>query len=108
MPVSGLVVTLSADAALAAGAVSMLRCLPGVELGERRDARLPVVTEAASSAAAHDLHDAIRALPGVIHVDVTFVAYEDDGGATSPQAPTGALQPCDSKREAVRVAEVLP
>lgn len=78
MPVSGLVVTLSSDAVLADQARSWLRRRPEVELGERQGRRLPLVAETSSALDAHNLHDAIRALPGVVGVDVTFVAYDDE------------------------------
>ena len=77
MITSGLVITLSADAALAAHAIASVSARPEFTLGGRNDRWLPVAMEAHDDAASRDLHDWLHALPGVDYVDVVSVNFEE-------------------------------
>lgn len=77
MPVSGLVLTLARDHAVCAAALSDLRDFPALALGEHSAGRLAAVLEA-DDYARHDAHlAALRAVPGVVWVDVVFHDFSD-------------------------------
>lgn len=84
MITSGLVITLSADPALAAQAVATLDARSEFTPGERKDRWLPVAMEASDDAQSRGLHDWLQALAGVEYVDVVSVNFED--GESSPAA----------------------
>jgi hypothetical protein len=81
--ISGLVATLTADAALARSALQAIEQHPALEPGPPEGRRLPLVLETASPGESHALGDWLIELPGVEHVDVAFVHW-DDGPATEP------------------------
>lgn len=81
MITSGLVLTLSTDAALAEEAVASLRARSEFTPGERNDRWLPVVLETANDAASRVAHDWLNSLPGVEFVDVVYVDFSDDNEA---------------------------
>lgn len=76
MITSGLVITLSADATLAAQAVSKISTRPEFMPGERNVRWLPVAMEASDDAESRNLHDWLHAVPGVDYVDVVSVNFE--------------------------------
>jgi hypothetical protein len=76
MITSGLVITLSADAALAAQAIAQVSARSEFTPGERNDRWLPLAMEARDDAASRDLHDWLHAQPGVDYVDVVSVNFE--------------------------------
>ena len=76
MITSGLVITLSPDAALAAQAIAKVSARPEFMPGARNDRWLPVAMEAHDDAESRDLHDWLHALPGVAYVDVVSVNFE--------------------------------
>ncbi|HWQ93226.1 MAG TPA: hypothetical protein VN673_16245, partial [Clostridia bacterium] len=76
--ISGLVLTLSADPALAREAKTLLQRRPELVLGECRERWLPVAAEVADVAAGRDLHDWLSEVPGVEFVDVVQVNFEED------------------------------
>ncbi|MBL8761239.1 MAG: hypothetical protein JNL50_08045 [Phycisphaerae bacterium] len=76
MAVSGIVVTLASDPGLAEQAMAALSADPRLTLGERFGLRLAAVAETDSPRADRDLWDQLHAIPGVVHVDVTFVALD--------------------------------
>ena len=83
MPISGLILTLNADAALAAQAVATLSTRPEFLPGARNARWLPVAMEARDDAASRDLHDWLNALPGVDFVDVVYVNFDEDEATAS-------------------------
>ncbi len=85
--ISGLVATLTADATLADSALQAIAQHPALESGSQEGRRLPLVLETATPDESHALGDWLVELPGVEHVDVAFVHWDDDL-ATVP-----ALQP---------------
>lgn len=95
MITSGLVITLSADATLAARAVARVSARVEFTPGERNARWLPVAMEAEDDAHARELHDWIGAQPGVEFVDVVSVSFDDSergGGEDQPQpVETSAL-----------------
>ncbi|MFO0836539.1 MAG: hypothetical protein U0638_16350 [Phycisphaerales bacterium] len=94
MAVSGIVVTLSDDRGLAKAALESLSTDPRLTLGERFDRRLAAVAETPSVRDDRDLWDDLNALPGVVRVDVTFVALDEPA---SPDAPVSLNQPGPSR-----------
>jgi hypothetical protein len=76
MITSGLVITLSADAALAAQAIAHVGARPEFTPGERNDRWLPAAMEARDDSTSRELHDWLHALPGVDYVDVVYVNFE--------------------------------
>lgn len=83
MPISGLILTLNADAELAAQAVASLSTRAEFMPGERNARWLPVAMEARDDAASRDLHDWLNALPGVAFVDVVYVNFDADEATAS-------------------------
>ena len=81
MAISGLVVTLSDDAAGAA-VLSVLATNPQLTLGERFGRRVAVVAETPSVHADRDLFDELRSTPGITQVDVTFVHLDTEPAAS--------------------------
>jgi hypothetical protein len=80
MAVSGLVVTLSDDAA-AAAALSKLLSDPRITVGDRFGRRLAAVAETPSVHADHLLFDELRSTRGIVHVDVAFVHFDAEADA---------------------------
>lgn len=72
MSISGLVLTL-ADDGPACAALSALAGDPRLTLGEQFGRRLAVVADTESVEADRALWDELRAAPGIVNVDVTFV-----------------------------------
>lgn len=77
MITSGLILTLSPDAALAEQAMTALRARPEFTPGELGDRWLPVALEARDEAARRDLHDWLEHLPGIELVEVVQVNFEE-------------------------------
>lgn len=79
MPTGGLVIKLDQDAAAAADARRMLAEQPDLELGQTADPRvLPAVLESASADASDARVRELCSHPGIYHVDVVYVGYDDD------------------------------
>jgi len=72
MAISGLVVKLAEDDD-AGAALARLAADSRITLGERFGNRLAVVAETSNVQADRDLFDELSAMPGIVHVDVTFV-----------------------------------
>ena len=77
MITSGLVLTLSANATLAAEAIANVKARPEFTPGEHNDRWLPLAMEARDDDASRELHDWLHALPGVDYVDVVSVSFEE-------------------------------
>lgn len=73
--ISGLVITLTADRALADDAVRVIAEHEALEVSERVDRWLPVSLEADD---ARPVHDWLESLEGVEMVDVVFVSTDAD------------------------------
>jgi hypothetical protein len=76
--ISGLVATLTADASLAQSALQAIRQHPALEAGPQDGSRLPLVLETATPSESHDLSEWLVELPGIEHVDVAFVHWDND------------------------------
>jgi len=74
--------TLCEDGAVAALALESLAKDSRITLGERFDRRVAAVAETGSAHADRDLWDDLRSIPGVVNVDVTFVALDPVGPDT--------------------------
>ena len=77
MLTSGLVVTLSSNPAKAAEAMTALQRRPEFTFGERNDRWLPLVMETSGDTESRELHDWVKALPGVEFVDVAYVNFDE-------------------------------
>ena len=86
--ISGLVATLTADAALARLALQAIEQHPALEPGPPEGRRLPLVLETASPGESHALGDWLIELPGIEHVDVAFVHWDDDPVAEPALRPS--------------------
>ncbi len=91
MAISGLVLTLSADAA-ADVALSTLAADPRFTLGDRIGRRIPVVAETRGPHADHDLWDELGSTPGITHVDVTFVHLDNEPAAADDSGPNDLVE----------------
>jgi hypothetical protein len=92
MQISGLVITLELDAD-PGGVRAVLGARPEFLVGETQDRWLAVAMEAPDEAGSWALHDWLRTLPGVLHVDVVHVRFAsveegeevgEDGPGASP------------------------
>lgn len=77
MPVTGLLLTLSADSTSANDARERIARRPEVEVGEVAERWLPIAADTPDVKAAHDFHEWLESLSGVEQVDVIHVAFEE-------------------------------
>ena len=89
MPISGLVITLSKDPALAEQALAFLNGDRRIELGERRGPCQPIVVDTADMHEDRRLRAQLCEQNGILKVDVTFVNFDEENGrrATGSEAP---------------------
>lgn len=85
MITSGIVITLSADPALAWQAQATLHARPELTLGKLNARWLPVALEAADVGASRDFHDWLNTVPGVDFVDVVEVNFVEEEGLRSQE-----------------------
>jgi len=101
MPVSGLVVTLK-PAQPSGGdpadtpdleAVRQIANHPNFQAGELQKSRLPIVLDTQDKETDKACWGWLNELPGVHHVDVAFIHFEDEDAYEAPacQAPTDQL-----------------
>ena len=74
--VSSLVVTLSEESEIDSQVIAALQSISALTLGGVVGRRVPVVVEASAQDSRH-WHDWIANLPGVSHVEVAFVSFEE-------------------------------
>ena len=77
MPVNGLLLPLSADAAMADAARERISRRSEVSLGPAQDRWQPLAVDTRDGVAAHDFHEWLEALPGVEQVDVIYVGFDE-------------------------------
>jgi hypothetical protein len=95
--ISGLVANLTADATLAHSALQAIKQHPALELGPQDGRRLPLVLETATPGESHELSEWLCELPGVEHIDVAFVHWDDDQATVSaPRPPTSDISANES------------
>ena len=79
MPISGLVLTLKDDRAESLRRVlQALEVRPEVTVGQSVECKFPIATETHSVDHDRELREWIASLPDVVHVDVTFIAFESE------------------------------
>lgn len=78
MPVSGLVLTLSANGGTAAEAISALKARPEIECEAPRGNKLPVAVDTLDRTKDQALWRWINELPGVDFIDVVFISFPED------------------------------
>ncbi len=101
MPVSGLVVTLappgsipgSSPDVVIATVIEKIREHPNFQAGPRQDQRLPVVLDTPDKDTDKQCWGWINQLPGVHHVDVAFIHFEDSDAFEITPCSTHAQQP---------------
>ncbi len=94
MAISGLVLTLEADASAAQGALITLASDSRVEVGERFGHRLAILTETGSPREDRALWDELHSIEGVLQVELAFVHLDNlQHIAASPCLAQGA---CDT------------
>lgn len=96
MPVSGVVVTFTHDAEARDRALAALRRDRSVELGRRDGVRIAAVLDTPSEDENRRLWQWLNALPGVCHVDVVFVSFDDEQPYAAPESSDdrGRVEPC--------------
>ena len=77
MWISSFLVTLPASEEAAESICSALDSAGVFTSGERQGRRLPVVLEAPDGSASRHWHEWIENLPGVCHVEVVFVGFDE-------------------------------
>lgn len=77
MAISGLAVTLSSQDALRDRALQALREHPAVTVGPQAGCRVAVVLETPTIQDDKDTFEALKRVPGVVHVDLISVFYEE-------------------------------
>lgn len=80
MPISGLAITLSGDPVAGREALEAMRTHEALMPGELIGSRLPVVVETPDSEQDREVWDWLHALPGVVHVDVVYVHFDEASG----------------------------
>jgi hypothetical protein len=75
--ISGLVLYLNRDEAIWSETLDALTAQAEIAVGQRYESRLPVVVESSDGSNARDLTQWILDLPGVDHLDVTYVDLEE-------------------------------
>lgn len=89
MWISSFVVALSDDSLESEQALTALRSIPCLELGELQTSRrLPMVLEAEDSHESRYWYDWIEHLPGVLKVDMAFVTFDAIGNAPDRSVPS--------------------
>jgi len=78
MPISGLAITLARDSTLADAARRALDNDGRVELGPEHAHRIAATIETQSQQEDRRLREWIDALPGVTHVDIAFIHFDDE------------------------------
>jgi hypothetical protein len=76
MAICGLVITLEQAPEEQALAIQALKDAPDVTLGEATGERIPAVLESAGKADYRQRWEELLAVPGVAHLDLTYVNYE--------------------------------
>lgn len=77
MPVNGLLLTLSADPALADAARATISSRSEATQGDPQERWQPVAVDTPDVKAAHDFHEWLEALPGVEMVDIIYVGFDE-------------------------------
>jgi len=100
MPVSGLVVTLTPPPPQGGEGVDLLdetvrliRNHPNFQIGEPVNRRLPVVVDTPDTETDKQCWRWLNDLPGVYHVDVAFIHFEDPEMFESPACGSPAVIP---------------
>ena len=75
--ISGILIHLVEDAVLCDKTVAAIAEHPSVEIGDRSGLRLPAVIDIDNKNSAEKVNEWLMSLPGVSHVDVTFVHFEE-------------------------------
>ena len=75
--VGGLCVHLTEDVNQSQRAIALMRQRESITLGKPHGQRLPAVVESADRADAEANLEWLRHLPGVLHVDVVFVHFDE-------------------------------
>jgi len=76
MAICGLVITLSEEQEQRELALQALETAPDLTLGEGEGGRIPAVLEAAGKADYRERWEELEAMPGVTHLDLTYVNFE--------------------------------
>jgi hypothetical protein len=85
MPISGLVITLSEDAALRQAALAALQRQPAVSVGPLTGNRVPIVVDTIDDDADREVWEWLHTLPGIVLVNVAAVHFTES-----------AMDPCAS------------
>jgi nitrate reductase NapAB chaperone NapD len=87
MPVSGLSIHLHPDEAVSARAESALRAERCLELGTRAAGRVAAVLDTPDAESDRAAWERIRDIPGVEHVDVVFIHFDEPHAGRAEASP---------------------
>lgn len=85
MWISSLVVALPSELDRAHAITDALKSIAVFTLGEAQGGRLPVVIEAADGATSRYWYQWVEALPGVQHVELAFVSFDETGDSSTTE-----------------------
>lgn len=78
MPISGLVVTFESSVVEHSATLDELRNIPEIELGTCDGSKLAIVIDSDSKVRDQEIYNTVRELPGVTHVAVAMIAFDED------------------------------
>ena len=93
MPISGMLVTLASDHALADAALRAIGNHDCIELGVRDGRKLATVIDAPNAHEDRRLRVWLDDLPGVEYTDVIFIAFDGDGAPAAGGMPHHRMKP---------------
>lgn len=87
MPISGLILTLSKNPHLKLKAVNAISQCKTLELGDQEGSRVAAVMSTRDSDADRETMKWLTNMPGVEHIDITFIGFNDPPApkSTSPR-----------------------
>ncbi|TWU48657.1 hypothetical protein Poly51_45580 [Rubripirellula tenax] len=78
MPISGLVVTFRSSVDQNAAAITSLRQIPEIEIGNAGGSKLAIVVDTQNKRRDQEIWNTVRELPGVIDLAVAMVAFDEE------------------------------
>ena len=87
MTISGVILTLAEDPTLADEAMNWIHQAPELTVGHREGRRIAAVAETESPKADRRLWHTLQEQPGIAHVDITGVFFNEDDDDSATDAP---------------------
>lgn len=93
MPVSGLIVTLDRAPDVADAAVRAIAQRDDLTLGQRAGVKLPLVSDTADKTHDKALWSWLQRLPGVVHVDVVMIHFDESSSQVAYPEQQQTMEP---------------